>query len=205
MKIVLATRNRGKIKEIKEMLPGVGVLTLDDFPGLAMPPETGRTFSENALSKAVFVAEKTGLPALADDSGLEVDALGGRPGVFSARYAGAEATDEENYLKLLGEMKGVATGERAARFRCVMALAFPDGNEKRSYTFDGALEGYIASEPRGKNGFGYDPVFYVPGMGKTAAELTLEEKNAISHRALALKKLKAFLGPGGGEGAERQA
>lgn len=198
MKIVLATRNRGKIKEIKEILSGTEVLTLDDFPNLTMPPETGQTFRENALSKALFVAEKTNLPALADDSGLEVDALGGRPGVFSARYAGKDATDEENYLKLLGEMKGVAMEKRKARFRCVMALAFPDG-EGTAFTFDGVFEGYIASEPRGKDGFGYDPVFFVPERNKTAAELTLEEKNAISHRARALRKLKEFLKSGAWE------
>lgn len=191
MKIVLATRNRGKIKEIKEILSGVEVLTLDDLPNLTMPPETGQTFRDNALSKALSIAEKTKLPALADDSGLEVDALGGRPGVFSARYAGEDATDTDNYLKLLDEMKGVAMEKRKARFRCVMALAFPDG--QGAFTFDGVFEGYIASEPRGKGGFGYDPVFFVPERNKTAAELTLEEKNAISHRARALRKLKEFL------------
>jgi len=195
MKIVLATRNAGKIKEIKEMLPETEVLTLDDFPKLTIPPETGETFRDNALLKALFIAEKTGLPTLADDSGLEADALGGRPGVYSARYAGADATDKENYLKLLGEMKGMAMDKRTARFRCVIALAFPDG-EGRAFTFDGVFEGYIATEPRGENGFGYDPVFLMPDRNKTVAELDLEEKNAISHRARALQKLKDFLKSG---------
>ncbi len=193
MKIVLATRNAGKIKEIKQMLPATEVLTLNDFPALAMPPETGQTFRDNALLKALFIAEKTGLPALADDSGLEADALGGRPGVYSARYAGKDSTDTDNYLKLLREMKGIAMEKRKARFRCVIALAFPD---RRAFTFDGVFEGYITLEPRGAKGFGYDPVFLVPEMGKTVAELDLEEKNAISHRARALRKLKDFLESG---------
>ncbi len=197
MKIVLATSNRGKIEEIKKILSGTDILTLDDFPALRMPPETGRTFRDNALSKALFVAENTRLPALADDSGLEVDALDGRPGVFSARYAGAQATDEENYLKLLEEMKGIPVEKRKARFRCVMALAFPDEDGKRAFTFDGVFEGFVFTEPRGEKGFGYDPIFFVPDRGKTVAELTLEEKNAISHRARALRKLKDFLQAGG--------
>ena len=191
MKIVLATRNRGKIREIEKLAPGVELLTLESFPGLKMPPETGLTFSENAVAKARIVAEGAGLPAIADDSGLEVDALGGRPGVFSARYAGADATDEKNYLKLLAEMKGIPMDGRSARFRCVIALAFPHG--KGTFTFDGVLDGFITTEPKGENGFGYDPVFFLPEMGRTAAELTLEEKNAISHRAMALKKLRGFL------------
>ncbi len=196
MKIALATRNRGKIIEITKILSGldIEVLTLDDFPPMEMPPEAGAAFKENAVSKARFVAEKTGLPVLADDSGLEVDSLGGRPGVLSARYAGVGATDKENYLKLLDELKGLPMEKRRARFRCVIAFAEPDPEKGgRTVTFDGVFEGFIATGPKGDHGFGYDPVFLIPEKNKTAAELTLEEKNSISHRAMALNKLKDFL------------
>ncbi|MBI5559822.1 MAG: XTP/dITP diphosphatase [Deltaproteobacteria bacterium] len=192
MKIVLATRNRGKIEEIKELLKGCGfeMLTLDDFPGLALPPEDMRDFKGNALKKARSVASKTGIPSLADDSGLCVDALQGGPGVHSARYAGKGATDSDNYEKLLKELKNIPPGQRTARFVCVAALATPGGREK---TFDGSLEGVIGNEPRGEYGFGYDPVFIVPGPGKTLAELSPEEKNMVSHRAKALGRLKDWL------------
>lgn len=192
MKVVLATKNRGKAVEIGRILEGSGVeiISLEGFPDVALPPETGKTMRENALLKARAVAKATGLPALADDSGLEVDFLDGAPGVYSARYSGEKATDEENYRKLLRELEGVAQGKRTARFRCAIALV---GFDKDEHLFEGVFEGHITEAPRGGNGFGYDPVFLVPGTGKTSAELTPDEKNRISHRAKALDELKAFL------------
>lgn len=188
-KILLATSNRGKIKEITHILEGLDLelVTLDDYPGLQLPPEAGSTFRENALIKARAASTEAGVAALADDSGLEVDSLGGRPGIYSARYAGAEASDRDNWLKLLKELEGVPVEKRGARFRCVVALVWTDGREE---FFEGSLEGVIASQPKGTNGFGYDPVFFIPGIGKTAAELTPNEKNLLSHRAKALEKLK---------------
>ncbi len=188
-KILLATANRGKIKEIKEILEGLDldIVTLDDYPGLSLPPEDGSTFRENALIKARGAASKTGVAVLADDSGLEVDFLGGLPGIRSARYAGTGAQDKENWLKLLKELEGVPEEKRRARFRCALALVWPDGEEE---VFEGSLDGVILGEPRGGHGFGYDPVFFIPEMGKTAAELTPNEKNSVSHRAKALEKLK---------------
>lgn len=191
MKLVIATKNRGKARELGEMLKGleVEVLSLADFPSVALPPEDGDTFTENALIKARAVFEATGLPSLADDSGLVVDALDGRPGIYSARYAGRNATDEENYRKLLVELEGVPLGKRAARFVC--ALAYKD--KVREEVFEGELCGRIAARPRGENGFGYDPVFEVERLDRTAAELSPSEKNAISHRAEALKRFKTWL------------
>ena len=191
-KILLATSNRGKIKEISHMLEGLDLelVTLDDYPGLRLPPEAGSTFVENALIKARAASIKAGVAALADDSGLEVDSLGGRPGIYSARYAGAEASDRDNWLKLLKELEGVPEEKRRARFRCVVALVWTDGGEE---VFEGSLDGVIATQPRGANGFGYDPVFFIPGAGKTAAELTPNEKNSLSHRSKALEKLKNSL------------
>ena len=192
MKLLLATKNRGKIKEIIRLLKGqrVEVLTLDDFPGISLPKEDRSTFKGNALKKARFVAGETGLAAISDDSGLCVDALGGRPGVLSARYAGDNATDEENLAKLLLEMKDVPEGKRTASFVCVIALVLPSGKEK---TFEGRLEGVIAAKPKGRGGFGYDPVFFLPGKNKTLAELKPEEKNLLSHRGAALKRFKKNL------------
>ncbi len=191
-KILLATSNRGKIKEITHILEGLDLelVTLDDYPGLQLPPEYGSTFRENALIKARAASAKAGVAALADDSGLEVDSLGGRPGIYSARYAGDGASDRDNWLKLLKELEGVPVEKRGARFRCVLALVWTGGAEE---FFEGSLEGVIASEPKGTNGFGYDPVFFIPGTGKTAAELTPNEKNSLSHRAKALEKLKNSL------------
>jgi len=191
-KLVIATTNPGKAREIRKLLSGTGVevLTLDGIGPLRMPPEEGATFRENAAAKARFVAARSGFAALADDSGLEVDFLGGAPGVYSARYAGDKATDRENYLKLLGEMEGAPIGSRGARFRCVVALALPDGTV---VDFDGSFEGVIADGPSGEGGFGYDPVFFIPPLGRTAAELTAEEKNSMSHRGRALEKLKLWL------------
>lgn len=191
-RILLATANKGKIAEIKHILEGLGleILTLDDYPELELPPEEGSTFSENALVKARYAAAKTGVTALADDSGLEVDFLGGGPGVYSARYAFDGAGDTENYRKLLAELEGVEEEKRSARFRCAVALVTRDGEAE---VFEGSLEGVITDAPRGSGGFGYDPVFFVPEMKKTAAELTPDEKNRVSHRAKALEKFRKRL------------
>ncbi len=195
MKIFLATSNKGKIKEIRGLLkgPGISVITPDDLTPFDFPPEDGLTFSENALAKARFASRKTGLLALADDSGLEVDALGGRPGIYSARYAGADATDRDNYEKLLKELEGLPIEKRTARFRAVIAIAGTYKGEEISETFDGRLEGLIAETVSGSEGFGYDPVFFLPERGLTTAELSREEKNAISHRGMALRKACAWL------------
>jgi XTP/dITP diphosphohydrolase len=193
----MATRNPGKVREMGELLGDLGVrlLSLADFPGIPEIPEDGATFADNALAKAEAVARLTGLPALADDSGLEVAALKGRPGVYSARYAqdrnaGSPPTDEDNWTKLLDELRGVPEEQRAARFVCAIALVFPDG---RRLTTRGELAGVIALEPKGAQGFGYDPVFWVPGYQATVAQLEAAVKNRISHRGEALKKLKEAL------------
>lgn len=192
MKLVLATKNKGKAGEIMEKLSGldIEITTLDDYPPFEFPEEDQPTFSGNALMKARVAAFRTGRAALADDSGLEVDALDGRPGIYSARYAGVGATDRENYEKLLTELDGLPPEQRKARFRCVLALVEPGGDEE---TFEGEFEGMIAERPSGEGGFGYDPVFYVPERKLTVAELTPEEKNSISHRAAALDQLKKRL------------
>ncbi|CAK7016599.1 MAG: dITP/XTP pyrophosphatase [Desulfovibrio sp.] len=189
--IVLASRNKGKVKELAVLLEpfGVTVKGLDAYPEIGEIEETGVTFAENALLKAATVSELTGCVAVADDSGLEVDFLGGEPGVYSARYSaelGKDATDERNTQKVLEKMRGVPEKDRACRFISVMAAAAPD---KRHILAEGAWEGVLALEPKGTNGFGYDPVFCDPASGKTAAEMTPEEKNARSHRAKACKKL----------------
>lgn len=187
----MATRNKGKIAEIKAILADTGAefLSLDDLPDLHMPQEKGMTFKINAVMKARFIVLKTRMSVIADDSGLEVDSLGMRPGIHSARYAGAFADDKKNIEKLLEDMKDKPVGNRTARFRCVIAYAEPGKGE---IAFEGALTGEIAMAPKGENGFGYDPVFLLPSAGKTLAELTPDEKNAVSHRALALKKLKKW-------------
>jgi len=192
MKVVLATSNRSKAAEIGRMLEGTGVeiLSLASFPGVNLPPETGATMKENALIKARAASRATGLPALADDSGLEVDFLDGAPGVFSARYAGEGATDEDNWRKLLSELEGVPVEKRTARFRCALALV---GLDAKELVFEGVLEGVITDGPRGENGFGYDPVFFIPEEGRTSAELSPDEKNRVSHRARALDGLKSYL------------
>ncbi len=195
--LVMATRNPGKVREMAELLQDLGVrlLSLLDFPGLPDIPEEGATFAENAEFKARTVARLTGLPALADDSGLEVEALEGRPGVFSARYAADRSgtqppSDEDNWRKLLEELQEVPPKRRGARFVCEIALARPDG---RLLTARGELQGVIAQEPRGSQGFGYDPVFWVPEYQATVAELAPAVKNRISHRGRALEKLKTLL------------
>ena len=196
LKIVLATRNKKKLGELKRVLAGahVELKGLDAFPGAPEVEETGATFEENAVLKASQVAKSTGHYALSDDSGLEVDALGGEPGVFSARYAGANANDQKNLDKLLLELKPVPEGKRTARFRAVIALAAPDGSVVR--TFSGAVEGAIGFSPAGENGFGYDPVFYPQGHDRTFAQMESGEKDAMSHRARALQKLKKYLSRG---------
>ncbi len=193
MEIVLATRNKKKIEEIKRItadLP-ISILSLDNFPNCPDVVEDKNTFEGNATKKAIEVCRCTGRPALADDSGLEVDALGGAPGVYSARYAGGTGgNDVRNYEKLLRELKNVADEKRGAQFVCCVALAFPDGAVR---TFFGYTQGCIGHEPRGKTGFGYDPVFIPKGHKRTFAEMTAEEKDRLSHRGKALEKLAEFL------------
>jgi len=180
--LLIATGNQGKCAEYQAILDGLDLhlLTLGDV-GIEMTvEETGQTFAENALLKASTYARMADLWTLADDSGLEVDALGGAPGVYSARFGGGDLTDAQRCDLLLAHLEGVPTAERAARFRCVIALVGPCGREE---TVQGACEGRVALEPAGDKGFGYDPVFYLPDLDRTMAELAPEHKNAISHRA----------------------
>jgi XTP/dITP diphosphohydrolase len=189
--LVVATRNQGKSKEIRKFLEGfpVEIRDLNDFGPIPEVREDGQTFEENAYKKASFTAKVLGLPALADDSGLEVEALSGAPGVYSARYAGPNATDEENNDKLLRSLSGIAN--RKARFCCILSLAVPSGP---ALTYEATCDGIIEEAPRGTNGFGYDPLFNYPPMGKTFGEMTLEEKSEVSHRGKALKELKDEFG-----------
>jgi XTP/dITP diphosphohydrolase len=184
--VVIATRNKGKVEEIRELLIGydVEIKTLNDFESIPEVIESGKTFEENARLKASFTANALGLPAIADDSGLVVDALNGAPGVYSARYAGDKATDEENNQKLLKALKGIK--ERNARFEAAVAIALPEG---KSLTYAGKVEGVILEAPDGNMGFGYDPLFFYPPFSKTFARMTNEEKNKISHRGMAVRKL----------------
>ncbi|MFW5722734.1 MAG: XTP/dITP diphosphatase [Desulfohalobiaceae bacterium] len=188
--IVLATRNKGKIAEIEAVLgllqPGLTVLGLEDFPAIGDIPEHGTTFEANAVEKARVVTQHTGLVSLADDSGLEVDALDGAPGVYSARFSGPGATDEANNQKLLRKLAGLPPVQRSARFRCVLAALAPGGELLLAR---GAWEGRIAKEPRGEGGFGYDPLFVDPELEVTAAQMSPEQKNARSHRGKALRSL----------------
>ena len=190
--IVLASRNQGKIREIQAMLAelGISLFSLNDYPEIPEIVEDGKSFLENALKKGRTVAEATGEIVLADDSGLEVDALGGAPGIYSARYAGADADDLQNNRKLLHDLKGVPAANRGAAFRCVLVLYPPDG---RYEALEGRWEGRIAEAPLGKGGFGYDPLFFLPGEGMTVAQLSPEVKNRVSHRAQAFAKLKERL------------
>lgn len=191
MKLVLATRNRGKVREMRTILgaAGIEVLSEDELGAAVEVEETGTTFEENSLLKARAVLGACGLASAADDSGLVVDALGGDPGVYSARYGGKK-TDAERIGLLLRNLRDVPEEKRTARFVCVVTCCFPDG---RVVTARGECEGRIAFSPRGSDGFGYDPVFLVPSLGRTFAELTAEEKNAISHRGRALALLSAKL------------
>jgi len=192
MEIVLATRNRKKVEEIKRITAGmpIKIFTLDDFPGCPEVREDGITFEENAIKKALAVAQYTDKPALADDSGLEVQALGGAPGTLSARYAGDDADDGKNVAKLLQEMLTVPEMERGARFVCCIVLAYPDGG---IHSFWGYSEGRIGRKLKGESGFGYDPVFYPAGHVRTFAEMSDREKDALSHRGEALKKFYNYL------------
>ena len=187
-RFVVATFNRHKAAELNALLalPGVTLVPLADWPGVTPPDETGDTLLANARIKALAAVAATGLPAIADDTGLEVDALGGAPGVHAARYAGPGASYADNVAKLLRELAGVPAPRRRARFRTVCVAAWPGGREVQA---EGALEGVIREAPRGTNGFGYDPVFVPAGETRTFAELTEAEKNAISHRARAVKAL----------------
>lgn len=200
--LVIATFNPHKVLELRAILPCLGLCLKDlsAFPGAVPAEEDGRTLEENAVKKALAAARFTGQPALADDTGLEVDALGGAPGVFSARYAGASASYAENNARLLAELSGVPPEKRGARFACVTALALPGGTLKISR---GTLEGRIALAPRGAGGFGYDPLFEVGAGPGTLAELSPAEKNALSHRAAALKGLLPALLSLGAPGAVR--
>ena len=192
MKIILATQNQGKVRELRELLvdEDIEVLSLLDFPDFEDVEETGVTFADNAALKARAAAQRTGLIALADDSGLEVDVLAGAPGVYSARYAGEPKDDERNIDKLLSSLEMIPEDKKTARFRCALVMSTPFGEE---YLTEGAVEGKILTERRGSDGFGYDPVFYLPEFARTMAELTLSEKNTISHRAQAFRKVISIL------------
>lgn len=190
--LIIASQNRHKVAEM-QLLLGEGLWTLqslNEYPSITVPPETGLTFAANAVLKAEAVATQTGEWALADDSGLVVDILGGRPGVISARYAGTEQDDARNNARLLADLINVSPDGRAARFVCVLALARP-GHPTRCV--QGTCDGVIASEPRGTNGFGYDPLFVLPDLGRTMAELTPAEKNHHSHRAHAARHMRKIL------------
>lgn len=192
MLIVVATGNRGKLTELQSLLGplGVEIKSMKDFPDLPEVVEDGSTFAENAAKKAVEVSRATGEIALADDSGLEVDHLGGAPGVYSARFAGEHKDDRANNEKLLALLEGVPPEKRTARFKCVVALAVPGD---RIYTAEGACEGVIGTAPRGEEGFGYDPLFIIPEMGKTFAQLDLDTKNSISHRGKAFARARKII------------
>ena len=191
-KLLLATNNLGKARELAVLLQGASfTITTPQEEGMVLEvEETGTTFEANAAIKAEAFAKASGLMALADDSGLEVDVLGGEPGVMSARYAGPDASDEDRVRYLLSKMEGIKWNMRGARFRSVIAVAEPEGTIE---LFEGTCEGMIALSPRGAGGFGYDPVFYVPSLGKLMAELTMEEKNSISHRGNAARKAVEYL------------
>lgn len=190
--LVLATRNRHKGEELAALLGDVGITirTLDEFPDAPEVIEDGDTCEANAVKKARAIAEFTGLPAVADDTGLEVDALGGQPGVYAARYAGENATYEDNCRKLLRELVGVPREQRTARFLTVAAIALPSDGIRVTR---GTLDGMIAEEATGTLGFGYDPVFLIPELGKTLAQLSPDQKNTISHRAKAFTQAKDLL------------
>ena len=190
--LVIATRNAGKLREIRELLQSTitTISSLADFPEIPDIVEDGDSFEQNALKKACITAQATGKPVVADDSGLCVDILNGRPGIYSARFAGPDASDSDNNTKLLAELAGTSPDGRSAAFRCVLALCFPDGSSR---TFSGELKGMILDAPKGSLGFGYDPLFLVREYGKTLAELSPEVKNRISHRGKAFSQLKSYL------------
>jgi len=190
--LLVATGNAGKVRELAALLEGSGISlrSMKDFPQVQPVLEDGETFAQNAMKKAKSACEATGIPVIADDSGLSVDAIGGRPGVYSARYAGEGCSDGDNNRKLLGELSGIGLEHRTAAFHCVIALCLPDGHCR---TFDGELKGVITEAPVGCDGFGYDPLFLVPEYGMTLAELPLEVKNRISHRGRAFAALREYL------------
>lgn len=197
MKILVATGNKHKFQEITNILPrqtkkgeNIDYVGLQDIGGLVMPEENGKTLQENAELKAIFAAKESGLWTIADDTGLEVEFLNGRPGVHTARYAGKEADTQANNQKLLMELEGLFLGKRSARFRTIATLATPQG---QIHSFEGILNGFIGFDYRGTNGFGYDPLFIVEGSTHTLAQLSEEEKNKISHRAKAFEKLAKHL------------
>jgi XTP/dITP diphosphohydrolase len=185
--LVIATHNPGKTAEIRELLTGfpLAIQNLDDFGPIPVVEEDGETFDDNAYKKASFTAKILGMPALADDSGLLVEALDGAPGVLSARYAGERATDEQRCAKLLKAMAGKT--DRRAAFECVISIAVPSGP---ALTYEARCEGLIAERPAGQNGFGYDPIFFYPPLKKTFAQMTVEEKSRVSHRGRALSEMK---------------
>jgi XTP/dITP diphosphohydrolase len=193
LEIIVATKNRGKIREIRKALRGLGlkIYSLKDFSDVPEVVEDGKSFTENALKKARFYSKYFGKLTIADDSGLEVEVLKGWPGIYSARYAGEEASDRKNNQKLLKEMEGIRISNRGARFKCVLAMVSTDGREAVA---EGSCRGRIGFREMGRRGFGYDPIFILPQYGKTMAQLTLEEKNRVSHRGKALRKLKKIIG-----------
>ena len=186
--LVIATGNPGKVLEIKDLLNGfpIRIKSLEDFGPIPEVEEDGLTFEENAYKKASFTAKILGIPALADDSGLMVDALGGEPGVWSARYAGPNASDEQRVAKLLKEMQGQTN--RKAAFECVLSIAVPSGP---ALTYEARCEGLIAEAPAGRKGFGYDPIFFYPPLNKTFGQMSLSEKSVVSHRGKALSELRS--------------
>lgn len=188
--LVIATKNKNKLREFNEILKDlqIEIRSLDDFGPIPEAVEDGHTFDENAYKKALHTAKVLGLPAIADDSGLVVEALGGAPGVYSARYAGENASDEENLQKLLKNLHGIE--DRRAHFQCVLSIAVPSGP---ALTYEGRCDGIIVEEKRGDSGFGYDPVFYFKELGKTFAQLSMAEKNRVSHRGKALAEVKSEL------------
>ena len=189
MDLLVATRNEGKVREIRKALKGLG-LRIRSFRGFRNVPqveEDGKSFTENALKKARFYSKVYGKLTLSDDSGLEVDSLKGSPGIYSARFAGEKASDRDNKEKLLHQLEGIPLSRRGARFKCSIALVSPEGKE---LVVDGECRGKIGFEEVGRKGFGYDPLFIPSGMGKTMAQLTRDEKNRISHRGKALRKLR---------------
>ena len=195
MKLVFATRNKGKLKELRQLIGHVhelDILNLDDLPGAPEVEEDGDTFADNAAKKAREIMVYTGMPSLADDSGLEVDALDGAPGVHSARYAGPDASDQDRVKLLLKNLEEVPRLMRTARFRCVVAFVEPSAPDKIIQS-SGTVEGFILDKERGENGFGYDPVFYSPELKMTFAEAPAQEKNKISHRGLAMLEMARHL------------
>ena len=192
LEVIVATQNRGKVREIKKVLKGLGfrIVSLNDFSGVPQIEEDGKSFLENALKKARFYSKYFGSLTLADDSGLEVDVLKGRPGVYSARYAGERASAQERNRKLLKEMEAIPLSKRGARFKCVLAVVSPEGKE---VVVEGSCRGRIGFKEVGKKGFGYDPLFVLPSYGKTMAQLSVEKKNRISHRGKALRKLRRII------------